>query len=147
MKIILVLAASAMLFGCAAGHLYPVQGPLSTQKPLPVYPITAAPGYAISVALANGEVCKGHWTRGIPPTPSAAETTTPDAATMDMTAAWDRVYGVGFYTAKVLGHEAWAVLLGDKGTVLHVRFIDEGDHPMTGIAADNRGNIFKLTST
>ena len=62
-----------------------------------------------------------------------------------MTAVWDRVYGVGFYTAKVLGHEAWAVLIGDKGTVLNVQFINEGDHPLTGVATDNRGNIFKLT--
>jgi hypothetical protein len=62
-----------------------------------------------------------------------------------MTDVWDRVYGVGFYPAKVLGHETWAVLIGDKGTVLNVRFINEGDHPLTGVASDSRGNIFKLT--
>jgi hypothetical protein len=145
MKIIFALSASAMLFGCAVVGLYPVQGPLSTQKPLPVYTVKIASDNTISVVLANGEFCKGQWTRGIQPTPSAAETTIHDAATMDMTAVWDRVYGVGFYTAKVLGHETWAVLIGDKGTVLNVRFINEGDHPLTGVASDSRGNIFKLT--
>ncbi len=57
----------------------------------------------------------------------------------------DQIYGSGFYTAHVLGHEGWAVLIGDKGTVMNVRIIYQAQ-PAIGIAADNAGNIFKLTS-
>jgi len=68
-KLCLVLLGISTMLGCSrTARLYPVQGPLSTQTPLPVLvaKVTGAfsPG-SISV-LSDGEICKGRW-RQVPP--------------------------------------------------------------------------------
>lgn len=152
----LLLAISTML-GCTHNaRLYPVQGPLSAQTPLPVLvaKITGAvtPGN-ISVVLSDGEVCKGRWAVVHPvKVPKGANTATAPA-TNGMQSVWDTVYGSGFYVSHVLGtrYYAQAVASGDRGTVLNVEMYRPGGEPegkrvsaIKGVAKDNKDNIYKL---
>lgn len=133
-----LLLVTTTLGGCmrAAGHLYPVQGSLSTDTPKPIYSFALTGGLSsgnMSATLQNDEVCSGKWTaiRQDDPTPS------------DMAADWDSVYGPGFFTANVLEKSAFAhaTLNGTQGTVLNVEFNIQA---AVGIAKDNRGDVFKL---
>jgi len=116
--------------------LYPVQGPLSTQTPSPVFPGKLSGGLnsgGVSFVIGDGEVFKGGWTRVIPvkSTQGAAMVSSPQSE--GMPAAWDRVYGSGFYVAHVLGAVLYAraVITGNRGTVLQLEFYS----PSPGVAA------------
>jgi hypothetical protein len=62
-KLLLVLSGVSLMSGCAAtARLYPVEGPLSIQKPTPVFSATLTGRVAsgnISLTIGNGEICKG----------------------------------------------------------------------------------------
>lgn len=150
------ILAVFLLSGCrATGRLYPVQGPLSAQTPTPVLfaKLTGAFNSGnLSVVLADGEVCKGHWTTvpGVKPSPGAAPAgTAPPTA---MSAVWDTVYGSGFYVSHVLGTRLYvqAVIPGDRGSFLHVEMYRPGAQEantaasIKGVAKDNKDNIYKL---
>jgi hypothetical protein len=125
------------------GHLYPVQGTLSTQTPAPIFKITLSGVYktgTLTATLEDGEVCHGSWGAVGQGDPSAGQ----------MSGEWDRVYGQGFFTANVLGNPVFAraVLTGNKGTTLNVEFYDPTPGQVAdvkGVAKDSKGNIFKLT--
>lgn len=146
-QIILSLLISTTLTGCLVmvpGHLYPVQGSLSAQTPVPVYQVTISGvgnSGTMSTTLAGGEVCRGDWAPVRQNDPSARK----------FSADWDRVYGEGFFVANVLGNSAIvrAVLVGNKGTTLNVEFhgltAGKPTNNIKGIAVDNNGNLFKLT--
>ena len=136
----------SMLAGCvvmAPGHLYPVDGPLSTQTPVPIYKVTLSGvlnSGSMSATLQDGEVCSGGW----------AAIPQDDATAGSMSADWDRVYGAGFFVANVLGKPVFAraTLTGTKGTTLQVQFYDPTPGQFAnveGVARDNSGNVFKLT--
>lgn len=143
----LVLVVVAVLIaGCvimAPGHLYPVQGPLAGANPPPVYRLTMNGVYksgTLTATLPDGEKCEGDWSAVSPGDPSARQ----------MSAAWDSVYGSGFFVAHVLGSPVFAaaVLKGNRGTTLNVQVYDPkpGDiSAVVGVATDNSGNLFKLT--
>ena len=147
-----------LLSGCrATGRLYPVQGPLSAQTPTPVLfaKLTGAFNSGnLSVVLADGEVCKGHWATvpRVQPSPTAAPAST--APPTNMSAAWDTVYGSGFYVSHVLGNKLYvqSVLPGDRGSVLNVEMVRPLDRDpeanirasIKGVAKDNKDNIYKL---
>jgi hypothetical protein len=146
-----LLIAVSFLSGCYANmHLYPAQGPIATQSPLPVFTakITGRTSGDITLPFVGGEVCKGHWTRvARVQGPTGQTTSTPSAK--DMPAVWDAVYGQGFYTSHVLGTWLYgtAVLTGDHGTVMDVEFSssDNEEHASTrGVARDDKGNIYKV---
>lgn len=147
--------------GCTAtARLYPVQGPLALQSPLPVFAGKlggATNSGNVSFAMADGEVCKGRWTRVIPeraPKSTAAAVAPASAnspATKGMSSVWDAVYGPGFYVAHVLGDKYYAqgVITGDRGTVVNVEFY-RASGPSThiaGVARDSKGNIYKMVFT
>src|ERR1700722_9232020 len=144
-RLLLSLLTTALLGGCVVlpGHLYPVAGPLSTQTPLPIFDITLSqPGsQAIVATLQNGEVCQGVRIQILQNDPSATQ----------MSAQWDLVYGQGFFVANVLGSKSLyrADLTGKSGTRLRGEF-DLHTTPQTssakGIAQDNHGNVYKVTS-
>jgi hypothetical protein len=146
-RILLLFVTSTMLSGCLVmvpGHLYPVQGSLASQTPVPVYQFTingVGNSGTMSTTLPGGEVCRGNWARVQQNDPSASK----------FSADWDRVYGEGFFVANVLGNSAIvrAVLVGNNGTTLNVEFHaltpGEPTNNVKGIAVDNNGNIFKLT--
>jgi hypothetical protein len=155
-KLFYVLLGVSILSGCrATARLYPVRGPLSAQTPTPVLlaKVTGAFNSGnISVVLADGEVCKGRWAtvpRAQVPQGAATGNATP---ANDMPAAWDTVYGSGFYVSHVLGARLYvqAVIPGDRGTILNVEMYrpeeKEGDaiSAIKGVAKDNKDNIYKL---
>ena len=128
--------------GCTAvARLYPVQGPLSAQTPQPVF-TGKINGFIksgnVSFVIAGGESFKGQWTRVDSP------------AAGDMQAAWDTVYGAGYYVAHVLGTGFYgrSKITGSLGTVLAVEFYQINPAPgrvhVIGVAKDSHGNIFKM---
>jgi hypothetical protein len=132
MKSVLLLCAAVLVSGCATGHLYPVQGPLSALTPAPVYKVKMGNGDQISATVANGEVCNGTWLDLVQEDPTARE----------MAADWDLVYGKGFFLANVLGKAgvARSMLTCPKGLTVNVEF-----NSTQGVAKDSNGNVFKLT--
>lgn len=151
---LLLLVISASLACNHTARLYPVQGPLSVQKPVPVMIAkitgTFTPG-DISVVLSDGEVCKGHWNILNPAKP-ARNSNTATAADNSMSSAWDTIYGPGFYVSRVLGAQyyAQAVVTGNRGTILNVEMYrpsddaEKGIGVVKGVAKDNRDNLYKL---
>jgi hypothetical protein len=139
----LLLLTVATLSGCATAHLYPIQGPLASQTPPPIYQMTVSGTLnsgSLSATLPSGEICKGTWGLLRQDDPTANK----------MSAQWDVVYGPGFFVANVLGNSqfARASLTGNQGTTLAVEFYKPGQGNVTsikGIAQDNKGNLFKLT--
>ena len=138
----IVLAVLSMS-GCTARlHLYPVAGPVASQAPPPVFPAKISVNFAtrsgsFSTALQNGETFHGEWKLN---TPGPANPASPD----DLSATWDQVYGVGYYTAKVLGDAQCgsATVTGSKGTTLHMQICGAEK----AVAKDSNGNVYKLTA-
>ena len=151
---LLLLVVSATSACNHSARLYPVQGPLSKQTPVPVLiaKITGAftPG-DIKVVLSDGEVCQGHW-NVVNPAKAAKGSNTATAPNNDMSSAWDSIYGPGFYVSRVLGarYYAQAVVTGNRGTILNVEmYRPVGDRDVEigaikGVAKDNRDNLYKL---
>jgi hypothetical protein len=153
----LILLAMFTMSGCShTARLYPVQGPLSSQTPAPVLvgKITGAFNSGdLSVKLSDGETCKGRWSVVHPPQVAKGENAAVAQTTTGMAAAWDAVYGPGFYVSHVLGTRlhAQAELAGDRGTVLNVemyRSLEERAEALPaaikGVAKDNKDNIYKV---
>jgi len=145
-QLILLLSLATTLSGCVIaqpGHLYAITGPLSVQKPQAIFPVRLSGilnSGSISATLKDGEDCRGHW----------AVVPQDDTSAAAMSAVWDGVYGQGFFQANVLGNKAFAraTLTGTRGTTLNVQFyVRTPGAIMTavGVAADNQGDIFKLT--
>lgn len=155
LSVLLLLCVSA-LSGCATARLYPVQGPLSLQTPVPVYVAKFTGAFNsgnLSVVLADGEVCKGRWaTVPRPNTPSDATAASAVSAN-NLSAEWDTVYGTGFYVAHVLGARLYAraALTGTRGTTLNVEMYKPDNMventsvgAIKGVAKDDKGNIYKV---
>ena len=144
-KLCLLLLAISTMLGCSMkARLYPVQGPLSAQTPVPVLmaKITGKINpEAISVVLSDGEVCKGSliFVNNIQSSKGLNSVTAP---TTELSAAWDSIYGPNYYTSHIVGakYYAQAVAPGNRGTILNVELngFDKG------VAKDNKGNIYKL---
>lgn len=151
----LSLLCVSTLTGCATARFYPVQGPLSTQTPPPVYVAKFSGAFNsgdLSVVLGGGEVCKGRWAQvPRPKTPDAATAASATTAN-NLLAEWDTVYGTGFYVANVLGARLYAraVLTGNHGTILNVELYKPDKVENTtvgaikGVARDDKGNIYKV---
>ena len=139
----LFLLTVAALSGCAVAHLYPIQGPLASQTPPPIYKMIVGGvlnSGTLNATLPSGETCQGNWALLPQDDPTANK----------MSAQWDVVYGQGFFVGHVLGNAqfARASLTGNQGTTLDVEFYKPGQGSVTsikGIAQDNKGNLFKLT--
>jgi hypothetical protein len=167
----LTLLTAILISGCQSfGHLYPVRGPLASQTPPPIYPakFTLVANFSkpvtvgahsndrqgkLAITLANGEQFQGTWKQVY----EKAGTDSAAAGTIganSMAAAWDTVYGQGFYTAHVLGQPLFVQteLTGNQGTVLQVEWYDLGNSNNNGaagfgargVAQDSKGNIYKM---
>jgi len=159
MKTKLVLALGlfsvSLLSGCYRyAHLYPIQGPLASLTPPPIYTAKMTGAFNsgnLSLTLANGEVFSGPW-KAISVNERAKRATAGDPGQFSLATAWDTVYGQGFYTAHVLGTPlfAQAVLTGNQGTVLQAELYrqehggDDAPFDIKGVAKDSKGNLFKL---
>ena len=154
--LVVVLSCVSALSGCSAiARLYPVQGPLSTQTPPPVYvaKMTGAFNSGTFFATLNGsEACTGRWAQVTRPKASIDAAAASSAAADNMSAQWDAVYGQGFYVAHVLGTRLYAraVLTGNQGTVLNVELykpdtpVNSNVSTIRGVAKDNRNNVYKV---
>ena len=152
----MTLVVLSTLVACTrTAHFYPVQGPLSSQNPAPVYSAKVSFGAnpkTLSVILGNGEVCKGSWS--VVPRDKSRQTTAGTTGGADnLQADWDTVYGAGFFVAHVLGARYYAktTATGDRGTVLTAEMYRpenaEGSNlaaSVKGVARDNNGNVYKL---
>lgn len=131
--------------GCATAHFYPVAGPLATPTPgtpvsvlkAKVKNVTSNSG-GLSMTLETGEKCSGRWSSIAPTTMGAMSTQLSDA--------WSTVYGTTYYSANVAGiNHGEAVMTCDKGTVVQAEFATgSGTAHGTGVAKDNRGNVWKV---
>jgi hypothetical protein len=146
-----VVFGFSLMAGCSAtARLYPVQGPLMAQSPVPVFPgkLTGLVNQGgISFVLANGEVCRGNWTRVVPVKGSQGAQSVPAPLSADMPAIWDQIYGPGYYVAHVLGTALYgrAAITGSRGTILTVEFYRPDAVPkVQGVAKDSNGNIYKM---
>jgi|ERR1700723_2398603 len=154
MKIKLVLAiltVDIMLASTAAfgQKLYPVQGPLASQTPPPVFtakvkrPVFGGVSKTkLSWTFADGELLNGKFanvkaTSMNMKTPGGPDSYPPQP---NLAFAWDAVYGQGYFAAHILGKKILqGVFTGDKGTVLQVELLDD----LHGAAVDNKGNVYK----
>jgi len=150
-----ILTTVFVMLGCTRPtHFYPVQGPLSSQIPLPVLNGKFSSGVSsgnISVVMQDGETCKGRWTI-VRPSQSAKGSASTSVQT-GMPASWDAVYGSGYYVAHVLGARLYAqsVIPCAQGDSVTVEIYEPdgggiGGTPQTirGVAKDSKENIYKL---
>jgi hypothetical protein len=147
-KLGLVVILASILLGCSASaHLYPVQGPLSTQTPMPTLDAKVSPGRHASVVMPDGEVCTGRW-EYVEPKKKKGDNTAKVETPSDLAAAWDAVYGPGYYVSHVLGEALYyrAVLTGNRGSTLKIEtYTHSGDSgEVRGVAIDGKGNTFKV---
>ena len=154
-KLCFLLLAVCLTAGCTrTARLYPVQGPLASQTPVPVLLAKVKIGStsgAMSMVLSDGEICKGRWTQ-VPPAQVPKGSNTASLPANSMPAVWDAVYGSGFYVAHVLGSRlyAQASVSGNRGAVLNVEMYqpDRGGSAtlpeIKGVAKDNKDNIYKV---
>ncbi len=154
-SIVPLFATATLLAGCISlsvpGGFSPIRGPLSQQTPVPTY-IAKMSGLLsgmVSVSLANGEVCQGPWAFVSQTSPNNANSSAASPVPPDMAADWDLMYGIGFYTAHVVGNKLYAraTLTGNTGSILYVELSNETNSRgnTKGVAQDNHGNIFKVS--
>lgn len=150
-KTLATAVAVIVIAACSTtATLYPVDGPLSKQQPLPV--LTAAVDGimgntgGISLSLPDGEHCTGKWSSIAPMSVGFSTTSASGSATNGMASAWATVYGSGFSVSNLPGvNKGEAMLVGDRGTVIQIEFYTgSGTANGAGVARDNKGNIFKV---
>jgi hypothetical protein len=155
-QVLVGLTFTMTLTGCASlsvpGAFTAVGGPLSMQSPAPpAYraKMTGVFSGTISVTLANGELCTGPWSFVPNSTQAGAGSPTGNAAPVDLSTAWDSVYGQGFYVAHVVGNKlrARATLACRTGTLMYVELSNETNTRgnTKGVSQDNHGNLFKVS--
>jgi hypothetical protein len=156
-RLILVLLGTSILSGCSAAtaRLYPAQGPLTTLTPSAVFIAKVSGMFSsgnFSAVLTDGEKCKGRWELVRPPKAPQSATAAGAPAANDLSAAWDIVYGPGFYTAHVLGAKQYARAAPtcNQGLVLNVEMLrpdnvqEKSTHTLLGVAKDSKNNVYKL---
>jgi hypothetical protein len=153
----LALTIAGFAFAVAPSHaqqMDPVKGPMSLEAPGPFFEGSKGGGtygYSIksdfervkSFTYANGEILKGKSDWATAPaadaqTSSGADSNSPQT---NLIAAWDLVYGPGYYASHVAGKKVLqGTFTGDKGTTLQVQSLDN----YVAVGADNQGNLYKI---
>lgn len=135
----LVALAGSWLSACSTTiNLYPVQGPLAAQRPLPVI-VATADGITgntgnLSMTLPDGETCSGKWS-------SAAPTY---AGSVSLIGQYGGIagFGVGIVPGVNKG-QAFVTCSG--GTTLEAEFYTgSGTANGYGVAKDSKSNIYKM---
>lgn len=151
LKKIATVMVVAAIAGCSTtATLYPVDGPLSKQQPLPVLTANVdgimGNSGGISLSLPDGELCTGKWSSIAPMSVGFSTATASGSTTNGMASVWTTVYGSGFSMRNQPGvNKGEAMLVGNRGTVIQVEFYTgSGTANGTGVAKDNKGNVFKV---
>jgi hypothetical protein len=161
--IIAILTSCLVLLAIPAfgQKLYPLQGPLASQTPPPVFTgqvkrpmfgLGAEAKLLKSWTVANGEVLEGKCTEV---TADSANTKTPGAPESyppqpNLAFAWDAIFGSGYFAAHILGVKIWqGIFKGDQGTILQVEMREQlgperNNDRYRGAAVDNKGNVYKV---
>jgi len=141
----------ASLIACSTtATLYPVEGPMAKESPLPVLTATVdgilGNTGGISMTLPSGERCTGKWSSIAPMSVGFVAGSTSGTVTSGMASAWATAFGSGVYVGNLPGvNRGEAILVGERGTVIHVEFFTgSGTASGTGVAKDNLNNIFKV---
>lgn len=147
----LALILAVTLAACSTtANMYPISGPMAEQKPLPVLSVKvngiSGNSGTLSTTLPDGETLTGKWSSIAPMSYGMTTGTASGSVTDGMNTVWASVYGTGFSASNVPGvNKGEAMLIGDRGTVMHVEFLTgSGTANGTGVAKDNRGNIYKV---
>jgi hypothetical protein len=142
---------SALASGCSTtATLYPIDGPLAKESPLPVITATAdgITGNTgnISLVLPDGEICTGRWSSIAPMSVRYSAATASGMVSSGLASAWVTAYGSGFTIANQPGvNRGQAMLVGNRGTIIEVEFYTgSGTANGVGVAKDNRGNVFRM---
>jgi hypothetical protein len=156
LKLGLALLAAAIILAntnASGQKLYPVQGPLASQTPPPVFSAQvkralfgagSVTKYVKTFKVADGELVNGKFVQASasavnPKTPGSPDSYPPQP---NLAFAWDAVYGQGYFAAHILGKKIWqGTFTGDKGTVLQIELVTLPD--LHGVAIDNKGNVYK----
>jgi hypothetical protein len=148
-----LVSCAVILSGCSlsvTAKLYPVQGPLSEQKPIPVLRARVMDVQRnsgdVTLTLTDGEVCTGSWSSLAPQQVSMTSISGRGQITSGIQTAYTTVYGTGFTVSNVPGvNRGTAYLVGDRGTTIEVEFFTgSGTASGNGVAIDSKGNIFKV---
>ena len=133
----------AVLCGCSTtANLYPVKGPLSEVKPLPVIRarVDGIMGNSGDIALTmpDGEACKGQWSS------AAGMSVTYGSGTLF--SQYGSIYWSGYTVGNKPGeNRGQAIVIGKRGTVIEIEFYTgSGTANGFGLAKDNKGNIYKV---
>ena len=153
-NITLFIAIYAVLFsGCSlsvTAKLYPVKGPYSEQKPIPVVRAHVKDVQRnsgdVTLTLPDGELCSGSWSSLAPQQVSMTSITGHGQVTSGIQTAYATVYGTGFTVSNVPGvNRGTAYLVGNRGTTIEVEFFTgSGTASGNGVAIDNKGNVYKV---
>jgi hypothetical protein len=150
-KVLGVVISATLLAACSTtATLYPIDGPLSKQQPLPILTATVdgimGNTGGISMTLPDGERCTGKWSSIAPMSVGVSTASASGSAINSMTSVWTTVYGSGFSLSNLPGvNKGEAMLVGDRGTVIQVEFYTgSGTANGSGVAKDNKGNIYKI---
>jgi hypothetical protein len=134
---------SVLTAGCSTTvSLFPVEGPLSQENPVPTLQATADGIMGntgnISLTMPNGESCTGKW--------SSAAGAGISVGTGSLIGTYGSVYGVGTSVSTGTGQNPGrAFLTCSKGRTIQMEFVTgAGTANGFGIAKDNKGNIYKV---
>ena len=132
-----------LLAGCSTTvNMYPVKGPLSEQKPLPVL-VATVDGImgntgGFNLTLPSGATCSGRW--------SSIAPMSVGHSSIGLAGAWGFVYGSGYSVRNLPGinrGEAMATCT-DHTTIQVEFFTGSGTANGNGVAQDSAGNTYKL---
>jgi len=143
LKNITALCTILLFISCTTtATFYPIQGPLSEQKPIPVL-VANVDGIMgntgnINLTMPDGEICKGKW--------SSAAGMQVSVGTVNLFSQYGSALGTGYSVTNAAGvNRGEAILIGERGTQIEVEFYTgSGTASGYGLAKDNHGNIYKL---
>ena len=129
--------------GCSASvSMFPIEGPVAAQRPLPELVATAdgitGGSGGISLTLADGQTCRGKWASVAPQFASVS--------TVSLFGQYASVAGFGMSSGIVPGiNRGEAFLSCSRGTTIQAEFFTgSGTANGHGIAKDSDGNVYKM---
>ena len=138
----LTVLAVVVLAGCTSARLYPIEGPLSQNKPIPVIKARVSGilgnNGKISLTLPDGEFCEGEW--------SVTAGVAVGYTSGTLFGTYGSVYGSGMSVSTSGGtNMGQAMLVGERGTTIEVEFrVGSGTANGFGFAKDSNGNVYKV---
>lgn len=139
----LFIPVTVLAIGCSTtAMLFPVEGPLSQQNPVPTIQATAngimGNTGSMSLTMPDGESCSGKW--------SSAAGAGVNVGTGSLIGTYGSIYGFGMAVSTGTGQNpGWAFLTCNKGRTIQVEFVTgAGTANGFGFAKDNRGNIYRV---